>query len=318
MNPHKAALQTSPSPNGPCFKVDWQAFQSAIMARKYRGHYGTNILNYAMQFGDCLLSQDLSKVKQLPQGRIPHCLKSLSLLSKFLGCHDEFKKLVSSYGLTWVARSADDLIIDRLNKTNDPEEIWNWIKQAKDCRPENALFMDFVTVTGLRFTEAFHAYNLIIQFTREKNLFEKYYNVNTGFLEHFRFKDLFIRTSKKAYISYVPLEMLEQIGTRKQIPRSYSIQKNLARRHVPQRFGDVRELYASFMVKYLKETEIDVLSGRVSGSVFKVHYFNIKLVSDLKQRLSQAAAEILSKIAVNPESSNNFIPVGGERNEEKN
>jgi hypothetical protein len=250
-----------------------------------------------------LFSRDLSRIKQLPPGKVSRVLKALSALSKFLGCHDDFKKLIKNFGLTWCGRSADDLIIDRLTKTEDPEEIWQWIRDVKDCRPGFSDFMDFISVTGLRLSEAVNSYNLIIKFSRENTLAEKYYNVKTGFLEHYRFKETFIRSSKKAYVSFVPLELLERIGAKEPIPRIYTIRKALAKRHVPQRFSDIRELHATFLIKWLSETEVDTIQGRVTGSVFKIHYWNVKLVTELKQKLSAASKEILAKINVEIEQN---------------
>jgi hypothetical protein len=281
--------------------VDWEEFRRFLDSKNYRGHYGSQLFNSALRFSDCYVSNDLTRVKQLQPSARANIVKALSALAKFQGRGEEYKKLIKNYGLTWTGRSADDLIIDRMTKTDDPEEIWSWIRTVKTVKPELSEFMDLLAVTGLRFTEAYNSYNLIIQLTREKTFFEKYYNMKTGFLEHFRYRDLFIRSCKKAFISYVPLELLEAIGAKTPIQRPYEIRKILARRHVAQRFSDVRELNGSFLTKYLKEVEIDVMAGRVSGSVFKVHYLNVNLLTDLKARAAKGAAEILSKIAVNPE-----------------
>ena len=86
------------------------------------------------------------------------------------------------------------------------------------------------------------------------------------------------------------------IGKKDPISYVYGLRGILARRHIPQRFSDIRELNASFLIKHLNQTEIDVLHGRVGSSVFQIHYFNIKLVTDLRQRLNQADKEILAKI----------------------
>ncbi len=70
--------------------------------------------------------------------------------------------MIKNYGLTWAGRSADDIIIDRLNRTDNPEDVFQWILEVKDARPEYCLFMDFIAITGLRFSEAvqfFQPYN---------------------------------------------------------------------------------------------------------------------------------------------------------------
>jgi len=64
----------------------------------------------------------------------------------------------------------------------------------------------------------------------------------------------------------------------------------------PTRFPDIREAQGTFMTKYLKESEIDFLQGRIKSSVFKSNYFNPSLISDLKTRAFQGIKEIQEKI----------------------
>jgi len=278
--------------------IDWMAFREALEAKNYRGTYASEMFNFAAKYADCLLKRDFTRIKQLPCTRVQKALCGVSALAKYLGVYDDFRQLIKQYGLAWQGRSTDDLIIARLSRSDDPDDVFNWIREVKAARPEYSVFMDFIAVTGLRLSEAVHSYNLIIELTREKTLTEKYYNEKTGFLEHFRFRDLFLRSTKKAFISFVPLELLEKIGTMAPMSRVYLVRKSLTRHKFMQRFSDVRELNATWLVKYLREVEIDVLHGRVSGSVFKTHYLNVKLISDLRQRAAEGAQEILAKIVV--------------------
>src|SRR3989304_4801237 len=263
--------------------ADWNRFRDSLEAKKYRGSYASTVFNYAQRFSDCLFKRDLSKIRELSQSRSSQVLKALSHLAKFLGCYEDYKGLIKNYGLHWVGRSTDDLIIDRLTRTDDPEEVWRWIRDVKEARPELCEFMDLMAVTGLRFIEAFNSFNLIATLTKEKKLTEKYYDVKTGFLEHFRFKETFIRSSKKAFISYVPIELLEAIGAQDPIPSQYSISRRIEKRHLPIRFSDIRELYGTFAAKWLRPEEVDFISGRTS-SVYLKHYYNPKWVTDLRQR----------------------------------
>lgn len=278
--------------------VDWKAFEVFLREKSYRRYYNVQLFNLALRYSDCLFSGDYSQVQQLAQCKVPNVLRSLTNLSKFLGCHEYFLRSIKQYGLTWVSRSADDLIIDRLNRSDDPLDVWKWCLDVKECFPELNSFIELVAATGLRFSEALNCYNLIIRLTKEGTLTEKYFNANTGFLEHFRFRETFIRCSKKAYISFVPLDLLQTIGEKEVITARNPIQKHFQRRHVPQRFSDVREAHGTFMLKYLKETEVDFLHGRVSGSVFRVNYLNVKMIEDLKARASQGVTDILHKITV--------------------
>jgi len=69
-------------------------------------------------------------------------------------------------------------------------------------------------MTRLRLTEAIDCYNLIIQLAKEGKLNE-YYNEEKGTLEHFKFKEIFLRKNKKVFVSLVPKELVERIASNK-------------------------------------------------------------------------------------------------------
>jgi len=114
--------------------------------------------------------------------------------------------------------------------------------------------------------------------------------------EHFRFKERFVRKSKKAFISFVPQSLIAEI-TRSSPLGSNVLPCRLKRKGMRQRFGDVREFYASFMLKYLRQPEIDFLQGRVLSSVFMRNYFNPIWIRDLKERALKGEEEILKQIS---------------------
>ena len=140
-----------------------------------------------------------------------------------------------------------------------------------------------MVATGLRLIEAIECYRLIITLNQQGTL-SSYYNNERQIFEHFRFKSVFIRNSKKVYISFVPRQIVEAISTVKQ-PINYDR---------AQRLADLRELYASVSVKNLRESEIDFLQGRISSRVFLRNYFNPQFISDLQSRALKNAEELLS------------------------
>jgi intergrase/recombinase len=217
-------------------------------------------------------------------------------LSKFLGVYEIFKQLVKNYGLTWTGRSKDDIVIERISRVKDPGEIFEWIKQVKRARSELCEFLDFMAISGLRLEEAVNSYNLIVTLSGEDKLNE-YYNVKAETLEHFRYKEIFIRPTKKAFISIVPKEFVEKIAENIALKSAVAVQKRVQHQGLKLRFGDMREAHASFMTKYLKQPEIDFLHGRVSTNVFMANYYNPKLVEDLRTRAEQGIAEILRRVA---------------------
>jgi len=103
--------------------------------------------------------------------------------------------------------------------------------------------------------------------------------------------------SKKAFISFVPIALVNKISDNHPLKSNYSVQQLIYKRGIKKlRFADIRETHASFMTKYLKQPEIDFLHGRVSANVFMSNYFNPKLIADLKTRAFQGIQEIQAKI----------------------
>lgn len=147
----------------------------------------------------------------------------------------------------------------------------------------------------MRFLEAVQSYNLIIDLSRRGKL-NDYYNEANETLEHFRFKEVFIRRTKKAFISFVPLGIVKRVSQTN--PLNWrGIETKIKRGGLPLKFGDVREAHATFLTKYLKESEIDFLHGRIGVSVFMRNYFNPALINDLKQRTLKAVRDIQAKIS---------------------
>ena len=251
-------------------------------------------LRYAEKYAHCLINRDFSTLKLLTDSQRIHTMKALAVLSKFLGIYEDFKSLVKNYGLKWSGKNSSDLIIERLTKTVNPNEIFNWIRQVKKAIPELSSFMDLIVTAGLRYNEAIESYNLIINLAQKGKL-QQYYNLENETLEHFRFKEPFIRRSKKVFISFVPKELVKRISQNK--PLEWNATKKKVARNVKHlRFADLRELHGSIITKYLQQSEIDFLHGRCSSSVFMKHYFNPKLITDLKARTFKAIKEIQKAI----------------------
>ena len=218
-------------------------------------------------------------------------MKALSLLSKFLGLHSDFQSLFKSYGLKWRNFTSEELILSRMQNTQENGNVIEWITEVKDRIPRIAEFMNFVAVSGLRFNEAVNSYDLIISLSAKREL-DSYYDFENQVLNHYKFRKLFIRRTKKAFVSYVPENLILKISRKSKLS-TFQIYNLIRRKRLPSRFGDVREYYATFMTKFLNPAEIDFLQGRVSASVFMRNYFNPALIRDLKKRVFQGVAELV-------------------------
>ena len=261
--------------------IDWHGFRGWV-DREFRPKVVDDRFRYAKEYSSCLLDGDFSRLLDLKIDKRCHVLAALSALAKFLGIYGDFKSLVSNYGLKWNVRN-DDLLIARLTKTENPRAIFAWINDVKAKCPELTDFMDFMTVTGLRYDEGIESYNLIIKLAQQRKL-DTYFNAEKGMLEHFRFKEVFIRRTKKAFVSFAFEDMLHRIAKNKPL-NIHSVQTRVKRNCGRLAFSDIREMHATLLTKFLNPAEIDFLQGRVSGSVFMRNYFNPALLTDLKDRV---------------------------------
>ncbi len=276
-------------------QIDWEAYREWL-ENQFSPGYARDVYNYSRKYAHCLLSRDLSELLMIRKTKRTNIVKALANLAKFVGLHDEFLKLMHRYDLEWGGKSNEELVIERLTKVQDPNEVFEWIKQVKRVRSELSDFMDFMAITGLRLVEAIKSYNLIIKLASERKL-DEYYNEEKGTLEHFRFKQIFLRKSKKAFISFVPMELIERIALNSPLPDSrHAIQMRVKKKGLNLRFSDIREAHASFMTKYLKQPEIDFIHGRITTNIFMANYFNPALIADLKQRVFKGISEILERI----------------------
>ena len=286
---------------------DWIRFREHLALKNYLGGWGKVLFNYAQKYSGDLAKRDLSRVAAAKEGIRPNILKGLAALAKFTGQYEDYRKLLKDYGLRWIGRSKDDIFIDRLTGVSDSEEIWTWIRTLKDARPLLSDLLDFMAVSGLRFVESVNSYNLIVELTKkgalimdrsDKEYHSGYFNQELSSLEHFwpPFRSTFLRATKKAFVSFVPNELIGKIGEAEPLPGPGAISKMVQKRGLPSRFGDVREAQGTFMTKYLKEAEINFLHGRVTSSVFMTNYFNPSLIVDLKSRAFQGIGEIQEKI----------------------
>jgi len=234
-------------------------------------------------------------------------MQSLSALSKYTGCYEQYKQMIKAYDLKWAVNN-DDVIIARLikysggNGNGNISDLFNWVKAVKQQIPDFIPFMDFTLATGLRLSEAITSYRLIVELSDQGKL-DKYYNAERSVLEHFRFKELFIRRTKKAFMSFVSNELIEAVRLSGLKPTKDVIERRIRRRKLKLCFSDLRELWASRAVKYLGQPEIDFLQGRVSASVFMRNYFNPTWITDLKKRAVKNTLE-LQKLIHNTDSEN--------------
>jgi len=141
-------------------------------------------------------------------------------------------------------------------------------------------------LTGLRPTEAFSSINLI------KSDLGNYLNRKKMILEHIKYPEIFIRRTKKAYISIVNESIIE-LADETTNSNYNSLRCYFKRRKIPFNFNYCRKIFAT----YLRDNRVgqkitDMLQGRISNSIFIRHYYRpdledyIKIQNHLKSLLN--------------------------------
>ena len=249
----------------------------------------------ARKYAYCLFNGDFSELQFMSASKLNLVMCSLSSLAKYLGVYEQFQGLVKAYGLKWKNVKAEDLLLSRMINVEKNGNVLGWVRLVKAELPRLNVFMDFIVLSGLRLEEAVNSYNLIIDLAREGRLNE-YYNEENEALEHYRFRSLFIRRTKKAFISFISKRLIEAISREEKLT-VFKVWNLIKRKGLKCRFPDIREFFATVMTRWLNPAEIDFLQGRISGSVFMRNYFNPALIGDLKARVFKGLAEIEKELA---------------------
>jgi intergrase/recombinase len=270
--------------------VNWPSFREYV-EKNHSKRSVKDTVNYARKYSRCLLDGDFSKISGFSPAKRRKVLAALSNLSKFLGKYETFRELMKDYGLKWESVKVEELLISRLTRTEKNGSVLEWVNTVKERFPRLRVFLDFVAVSGLRFVEAVESYDLTIDLSQHDKL-NSYYDREKEVLEHFRFKQIFIRNNKKAFVSFIPWELIRRIGRMREKLTTSLVYDLIKRNSVRPRFNELREYYATYMTRYLSQPEIDFLQGRVSGSVFMRNYFNPALISDLKTRVFKGIEDL--------------------------
>jgi intergrase/recombinase len=207
-------------------------------------------------------------------------------LSKFLGIHEEYKLKLKNHGIKWI--NNDDSFNSFLRIiNNNHSNLGEWYKAAQSILRDNErLWLRFNLLTGLRKQESINSFNLIIKLSNENKLGE-YFNKELGILEHFKYGDMFLRQTKKVYISIVTKDLISEICNSQEV--SYSaVRKRLTSNKQTLRIKELRSYYATYLRTHGLIAElVDLLQGRISKSVFARHYLK---VDDFKALVTQVLA----------------------------
>ena len=237
---------------------------------KYCKSYASQILNFVSKNGKDFL-ENPTKLQSLKSSVKPNALKSMVCLSKYMGCYEDYKAKLKSYGIKWTSEdTAFNGFLSIFSKQHDT--LGPWIKQIQPILNDNERqYLRLLAITGLRKTEGINSFNLIIELNSKGKLCE-YYNAELSVLEHFKYGKLFLRGTKNCYISFVPKALIDEICNSQPVSY-YAMHSRLDRKHIKLRLKELRSYHNSYLRKNGIISElVDVLAGRVPKSVFARHY----------------------------------------------
>jgi intergrase/recombinase len=154
--------------------------------------------------------------------------------------------------------------------------------------------IEFACLVGLRASEVIESVRLINTLHAQA----RYYNPERQCLEHFRFPEIFLRQTKKAYISYLSMDNYQSIanlGCKTLIPTLDAITHTCRRKGIKMEMYLTRKIFASYLRKEGIEPEVvDMLQGRVSQSILTRHYLVPQ--SSLKDQVLDALDKLRREI----------------------
>jgi len=288
-NPQLRSLNSSFSTN-----KQWAGSSARIEHHpKFSRSYALQVYNNGLRHFDCL--EKPHNISAIPTSTRGNVLKAMVNLSKYLGCYEEFKVKLRNHGVKWI--SQDDSFNSFLRiVNNNHSNLGEWYNAVQSILRDNEkLWLKFNLLTGLRKQESINSFNLIIELSQQGKLSE-YYNQELEILEHFKYADLFLRATKKVYISLVAEDLISEIVDSQ--PVSYSaIRKRLTRNKHNLRFKELRSYFATYLRNNGVLAEyVDLLQGRIPKSVFARHYLKVEDVKDLVLRVNAVTDIIESSL----------------------
>jgi hypothetical protein len=160
-----------------------------------------------------LLEEDASSLLSVESGQKRlNIMKALTLLSRYLGQYDTWQQIRKRHNLKWTTGNESFEALQRFfNPGLSLDVMLDWVRKAISVLPlAMGTVIKFNCLTGLRPSEAVESVRLINEGFRYTE--KLYYNPEQQVLEHFRFPEIFLRRTKKAYISFITLDNLQPIA----------------------------------------------------------------------------------------------------------
>lgn len=269
-------------------RFEWVKYREWVWS-KYHENSAVSIWYYSRKYHQLMTNNRVRELDLLPDTIKNNVVKSLVVLSKYLGVHEQFKQNLKNHGVKPAKHNATKSFLRILKASNS--NILAWYKKAySNVREHEKTYLKFLLLSGIRKQEAIDSFNKIIELSNNGGLGE-YYDRDLNCLMHFKYPKLFLRNTKNVFISFITEDLLNEIGNSKQITY-HMITKRLNRKHMKIRFNELRDYHGTYLLNNgVKQIEIDLLQGRIPVKIFIRHYWSPSL-KELGDRTLEATKQL--------------------------
>jgi hypothetical protein len=238
--------------------MDWDKYKEYLYTN-LRPNTARLALKYGKKYSYVLERMDIKDLLIIAPAKQRHIMKALANLAKYNGLYEQWNNLRRQHKLKWSSTNTLDVFERIMNNRTSYNEMLEYVKHILAVLPRShASGIIFGTLTGLRPVEACKSVQLI------HTDLPNYLNSDLFILEHFKWKDIFIRRTKKSFIS-VMTDRLLQIA-RPQTPQSYtSIYAYLHKRGLPMRMNYRHQIFGTHLrYRGIESEMVNSLEGRIS------------------------------------------------------
>jgi len=243
-----------------------EEFRHYLIAQRRRNV--KQVVLCARRYGHILQTNDASELLLISGTMRHHAMEGLTALAKFQGRYDQWKQIKERYQLKWSDKDGLEVFMSIIDAKKDYSSMIKWLQDVCQKIPIGyANILIYATLVGLRPTEACQSISLI------HTDLGIYLNKDLMVLEHLRYPDIFIRNSKKAFVSIVNEDIISYAKNANNC--GYNALRNFLKRHkLDMQMSYCRKIFGRYLRMQAIESEtIDLLQGRIPKSVFARHYF---------------------------------------------
>ena len=245
------------------------------------------IIRNTIKYHHFLYEGNASELTTFSIGKRKHVMKALAAFSKFSGCYETWQGIRKQHQLKWTSTDSLSGFHSILKQDGDFSEMVKWIKDAINTYPRFSNILRFNVLTGLRPAAAIESFNLLLQ-SEKRN---EYLSKDGKMLEHFKFPSVFLRRTKKAFISLVNEDILKLTENCQTDVLNYDkIRLTFLRNNQKFYMPYCRKIFATFLRNEWIEPEIiDLLQGRIPNSVFVRHYYrpDMSKFDEIREKLTK-------------------------------